>query len=89
MLTKHARIRSQQRVIPPLMIDLLLQLGSIEKTAGGATKVFFDKISRRRIHAYAGPLAPLFEEHLNVYAVVGSNSQIITVGYRNERIHRQ
>ena len=62
MLTKHARIRSQQRVIPPLMVDLLLQWGTTEKVAGGATKVFFDKASRRRVQAYAGPIASLLEE---------------------------
>ena len=88
MLTKHARIRSQQRAIPQLMIDLLLQLGSTEKAVGGATKVFFNKASRRRMQAYAGHIAPLLEEHLDLYAVVGSDSQVITVGYRNERIKR-
>jgi hypothetical protein len=88
MLTKHAHIRSQQRSISPLMIDLLLQLGTTEKTFGGATKVFFDKVSRRRVYAYAGPLASLIEQHLDIYAVVGDDCQIITVGHRNERIRR-
>ena len=88
MLTKHAHIRSQQRAIPPLMIDLLLQLGATEKAVGGVCKMFFDKASRRRVHAYAGPIAPLLEEHLDLYAVVGRDSQVITVGHRNERIKR-
>lgn len=88
MLTKHARIRSQQRAIPQLMVDLLLQWGATEKAFGGATKVFFDKASRRRVQAYAGPIAPLLDQHLDLYAVVGCDNQIITVGYRNERIQR-
>lgn len=88
MLTKHARIRSQQRSISPLMVDLLLQWGATEKAVGGATKVFFDKASRRRVQAYAGPIAPLLDQHLDLYAVVGYDNQIITVGYRTERIQR-
>lgn len=88
MLTKHAHIRSQQRAIPPLMIDLLLQLGATEKAVGGVCKIFFDKASRRRVQAYAGPLASLLEQHLDIYAVVGNNSEVITVGYRSERIRR-
>ncbi|CDS47977.1 hypothetical protein [Polaromonas sp. CG9_12] len=70
------------------MIDLLLQLGSSEKAVGGVSKFFFDKASRRRVHAYAGPIAPLLDQHLDLYAVVGCDNQIITVGYRKERIQR-
>lgn len=88
MLTKHAHARSQQRSIPPLMIDLLLQLGATEKALGGVSKMFFDKASRRRLHAYAGPLASLLEQHLDIYAVVGDDQKIITVGHRSERIRR-
>ena len=71
-----------------MVIALLIQFGSTEKAAGGATKVFFDKAGRRRLHAYAGPLAQLFDEHLDVYAVVGENARVITVGHRLERIRR-
>ena len=88
MLTKHAHTRSQQRSIPPLMIDLLLQLGATEKALGGVSKMFFDKASRRRLHAYAGPLASLLEQHLDIYAVVGDDQKIITVGHRSELIRR-
>lgn len=70
------------------MIDLLLELGTTEKTFGGATKVFFDKVSRRRVYAYAGSLASLIEQHLDTYAVIGEDFKVVTVGHRNERIHR-
>ncbi len=88
-LSRHANERSQQRAIPEMMIDLLLQFGSSESAGSGVSKVFFDKTSRRRVKAYAGSLAGLLDEHLDVYAVVSSEMKVITVGHRTERITRQ
>lgn len=87
-VSRHAKVRSQQRAIPEMMIDLLLQFGSSATSGSGTCKMFFDKTSRKRIRAYAGPLANLLEEHLNLYAVVSQDMQVITVGHRLERIHR-
>lgn len=86
MLTHHAIARAHQRGIPPMLIDLLLTFGTTEKAPGGVEKVFFDKSSRKRVRAYAGPLAGLLEMHLDIYAVVGEGSQVITVGHRLQRI---
>ena len=87
-MTHHAKVRSQQRGIPGLLIDLLLQFGASERAPGGASKMFFDKAARRRVQAYAGPLASLLEEHLDLYAVVAADSSVITVGHRLEKIRR-
>lgn len=87
-MTKHASLRSQQRAIPQMLIDLLLQFGSSEKAGGGSIKVFFDKADRRHVKAYAGPLSRMLDEHLDLYAVVSSDGQIVTVGHRLERISR-
>lgn len=89
VFSRHASERSQQRAIPEMMIDLLLQFGSSESAGSGAKKMFFDKPSRKRVKAYAGPLAGFLEEHLDVYVVVSSDMNIITVGHRTERITRQ
>jgi hypothetical protein len=88
-LSRHANERCQQRAIPEMMIDLLLQFGSSESAGSGVSKLFFDKTSRRRVKAYAGSLAGLLGEHLDVYAVVSSEMKVITVGHRTERITRQ
>lgn len=88
MMTKHAQIRSQQRGIPPVMVDLLLQFGVTESAGDGANKMFFDKSARRKVESYFGPLAPLINQHLDLYAVVGADDQVITVGHRLERIRR-
>lgn len=87
-MTHHAHVRSQQRGIPPFLIDLLWQFGKSEPAGRGSSKMYFDKAARRRIQAYFGPLASLIDEHLNVYAVVGEDSHIITIAHLTERIHR-
>ncbi|TSA09049.1 MAG: hypothetical protein D4R79_14235 [Comamonadaceae bacterium] len=84
-LTKHAQTRTQQRAIPPMLIDLLLQFGSSERSGAGVSKVFFDKASRRKVKAYAGSLAGLLDAHLDVYAVVTDDMTVITAGHRTGR----
>jgi hypothetical protein len=68
------------------MIDLLLQFGASEWSGDGTTKHFFDKSARRRLRAYAGPLASLLEPHLDCYAVVGTRGEVVTVAHRTARI---
>lgn len=87
-MSHHAIVRGQQRAISPMLVDLLLQFGTNEPAGGGATKVFFDKAARRRVKAYAGPLAGLLNEYLDVYAVVGTDNQVITTAHLTERIRR-
>lgn len=86
--TQHAETRCQQRGIPPLVIDLLLQFGVCEPAGIGARKVFFDKPAKRRVKAYAGPIAGLLDEHLDVYLVVNDSDTVITAAHRYDRIHR-
>jgi hypothetical protein len=87
-MTEHARIRSQQRAIPPILIDLLMKFGAREAVGKGATKMYFNKAARKRIKVYAGPLAGLLNEHLDVYAVVSAENEIITTAHLTERINR-
>lgn len=86
--THHATARIQQRGISPLVIDLLLQFGSSEPSGDGTSKFYFDKLARRKVKAYAGQLACFLDEHLDVYAVVGADTRLITVGHRHDRIRR-
>ena len=87
-LSEHANKRSQQRAISPLLIDLLLKFGTSYSAGDGTSKLFFDKTSRRQVKAYAGPLARLLDEHLDLYAVVDADSNVITIAHRLERIRR-
>lgn len=87
-MSRHAQARCQQRVIPPLTLELLVRFGSVEKAQGGVYKVFFDKPARRRLSAFAGPLASTLQEHLDVYAVMNDEGYVVTVGHRLDRIRR-
>ena len=71
-----------------MLIDLLLQFGRSERAGDGTSKYYFDKGARRRIQAYAGPLAAVLDQHLDLYALVSSDSKVITVAHRTERIKR-
>lgn len=87
-MTRHASARSQQRGIPPLVIDLLLGFGSREPAGDGTAKVFFDRRARRRLGSYAGAVAHNLDDHLDVYALVDAHERVITVAHRTQRIHR-
>jgi len=88
IMSNHAGIRCQQRSISPMVVDLLLQFGTSEPAGGGASKIFFDKVARRQIKKYAGSLASILNEHLDVYAVVGADNKIITTAHLTRRIRR-
>lgn len=87
-VSRHAANRIRQRAICPMLLDLLLEFGSCEPSGDGSSKFFFDKVARRRINSYAGPLAGLLNEHLDVYVVVGENEKVITAAHLTERIRR-
>jgi hypothetical protein len=84
--TAHASIRCQQRGIPPLVVDLLLQFGRREHDHSGAEIVYFDHRSKKRIESYAGGLSSKLSEYLDSYAVV-ADGEIVTVGVRFKRIN--
>ena len=86
--SQHATLRTQQRAIPELAIELLMRFGSSQRAGNGTCKYFLDKGSRRRLEAYAGPAAAALSEHLNVIVVVGDDGTIVTAAHRTERIRR-
>jgi hypothetical protein len=85
--TVHADIRCQQRGIPFLVLDLLLQFGHHEHDHAGAEIVFFDRRAKKRIERYAGGLIRKVHDYLDSYVVV-ADGVIVTVGHRHKRIRR-
>ena len=85
-LTHHARARLQQRAIPPLVIGLLEQFGSVAR-CGGAERLTFDKAARRRLARELGGSRSMqiVERWLSVYAVVGDNGHLVTASHRTRR----
>ena len=86
-LTAHAEVRCQQRSIPPLVREWLMDYGSEVKTHG-ATKRFFDKPARRRLAASVGAeVVDRMGDLLNHY-LVETGTVIVTAGIRNRRVRR-
>lgn len=87
-LTNHAKNRMQQRNIPQIVIDWLVDYGNSEYAGEGARKYFFDKQSRKNFKKYAGKIYGTLEQHLNAYVIVASDNSIVTVGIRYEPIRQ-
>lgn len=85
-ITHHASTRQQQRGIPTLVVDLLINYGTVERAGADAASYYFDKASRRQVLAYAGPLSRAIEQYLDYYAIVGDDGHVITVAPRLKRI---
>lgn len=52
-LTTHAKARAQQRAIPPLVMDWLLDYGHRERSFG-LKRISFDKKSKRHLARHVG-----------------------------------
>ena len=81
-LTVHARVRMQQRGIPPAALDALLEYGRESHDHRGARIVSFDKRSRRRAARALGNAFRSLERYFDAYAVLGADDAVITVGHR-------
>ena len=87
-VTTHARARMQQRGIRAAALEALLDYGRVTHLGGGRDIVFFDKKARRRL-AKLSPAAQRDAERISrTYAIVASDSSVITVGHRYRRIPR-
>jgi hypothetical protein len=93
LLTHHARARMQQRGISAATVEALLDFGREVHVDGGCDLVFFDKRARARLKG-SGPesdkrsLTRGSDLPPHLYAIVGSDGTVITVGHRYRRIPR-
>jgi len=86
-LSQHAKIRSQQRGIPPFVLHLLLQFGARVPAGKSAEKFFFDRRARKHVASYTGGRIKASDEALDVYAIV-SGPTIVTTGHRLKKVNR-
>ena len=89
MISKHCDERLQQRAIPDMIVWLLLDYGSRQRTHG-ADVLFVDKAARKAIRRALGGdrNMRLIEPFLNVKIVVGDDGTLVTAARRTRRIHR-
>jgi hypothetical protein len=79
----------QQRGVPPLIVEWLLQYGAVVYDHHGARIRFFDKKSKKRIRQEKGDIAlRRFHELFDSYAVVAEDGTVVTVGHAYERIRK-
>lgn len=81
-MTKHAQTRSQQRAIPPLIIEWLCKYGCRLQGMNGTTVCFFDRESRRCLASEVGHVVVRrLSDMLDTYLVLSGDS-IVTIGHR-------
>ena len=86
--SRHAQSRVQQRAIPRLMVDWLLQFGAEVPDTRGCTIRYFDKCAKRRLErAYGREPVRRLSDKLSCY-LVEKNGTVITAGHRIKRVRR-
>ncbi len=85
-LTHHAAVRSQQRGIPPLIMDLIIKYGCLTRIMG-ADVYSLDKHSRKTMIKEIGEIAyKRLRDLLDIFVVVADDGHVITTGKRFKRI---
>ena len=75
--SKHASVRAQQRCIPPLIVEWLLEHGH-RISSHGAVRLVFDKRSRKSIAKEVGVnILRQLSKYLNVEAVVDPETDVV------------
>lgn len=88
-LSRHASVRSQQRGIPPPVIETLLDYGRETHDHRGGRILYFDHQARRHLRRQLGDAQyRQMERHLGTYAVLAVDGEVLTVGHRQRRINR-
>jgi hypothetical protein len=84
--TKHGSTRKQQRGIPQLILDWLIEYGRVTRRRG-ADVYSFDKDGRRRLRRDIGGLAyNRLEDFFDAYVVLSDDGNVITMGWRLKRL---
>lgn len=84
-LTQHASIRSQQRGISPLVVDLLIRFGARKRSGDGTETCYFNRHARKQLTSYVGGVIGKLSEELDAYIVI-SGETVVTAGPRYKRI---
>jgi hypothetical protein len=87
VLSKHARVRMQQRGIPRRVVDWLAAYGAVDYQ-GGSELYYFDRRARQALARDVGPRQlARYAKALNAYMIC-ADGQISTVGHRHQRVVR-
>ena len=89
-MTRHAQIRSHQRGLPPLILDLLKRSGRRTFDHHGAVQPSFDNKARPRVaHEVGRTAVARLHECWNAFAVLDTASgSVLTCGHQYQKIHQ-
>jgi hypothetical protein len=88
-LTHHSQIRMQQRGIPILVVDWLLDYGVRERANHGAEMCFFDRGAKKRLRRDFGKqVVDRLSDLLKKAYLIVDGDTVITTGYITKHIRR-
>ena len=79
----HADIRSQQRGIPPKIIDLIITFGIKTRKPGGVWEYTITKKKKQKVTRELKQLLQLFDKSSNKSVIVSNDNTIITTYTKN------
>jgi hypothetical protein len=86
-VSHHAKIRMQQRAISEEMLESLLDFGQVKFNGQGTEILTFPKrVIKNLKKELDHKMFMRIERHLNLYAIMSSDGELITTGYRTKRL---
>lgn len=86
-VSHHAQIRMQQRAITADMLESLLDFGQVKFNGQGTEILTFPKkVVKHLKKELSHKVFMKIERHLNLYAIMSSDGELITTGYRTKRL---
>jgi hypothetical protein len=86
-VSHHAQIRMQQRAITADMLESLLNFGQVKFNGQGTEILTFPKKVVKHLKKELNHKVFMkIERHLNLYAIMSSDGELITTGYRTKRL---
>ncbi len=86
-VSHHAQIRMQQRAISAEMLESLLEFGQVKFNGQGTEILTFPKKVVKNLKKELNHKVFMkIERHLNLYAIMSSEGELITTGYRTKRL---
>ena len=86
-VSHHAQIRMQQRAITADMLESLLDFGQVKFNGQGTEILTFPKKVVKHLKKDLNHKVFMkIERHLNLYAIMSSDGELITTGYRTKRL---
>ena len=86
-VSHHAQIRMQQRAITADMLESILDFGQVKFNGQGTEILTFPKKVVKHLKKELNHKVFMkIERHLNLYAIMSSDGELITTGYRTKRL---